>query len=72
LFFTRSASGQKQPEMVKGTGTEAGGGWQGASESAVSAKVVLVFTLARNRRLPKRPSEPRPSGAHLEEDEVGK
>jgi hypothetical protein len=28
--------------------------------------------LARNRRSPKRPSEPRPSGAHPEEDEVGK
>jgi len=27
--------------------------------------------LARNRRSPKRPSEPRPSGAHPEEDEVG-
>jgi len=28
-------------------------------------------SLARNRRHPKRPSEPRPSGVHPEEDEVG-
>ena len=28
------------------------------------------FSLARNRRSPKRPSEPRPSGVHLEEAEV--
>ncbi len=27
--------------------------------------------LARNRRSPKRPSEPRPSGVHPEEAEVG-
>jgi hypothetical protein len=27
--------------------------------------------LARKRRSPKRPSEPRPSGVHPEEDEVG-
>jgi hypothetical protein len=32
----------------------------------------LGFGLARNRRSPKRPSEPRPSGAHLEEDAVEK
>ena len=36
------------------------------SESAVSAKPLLVYGLARNRRSPKRPSEPRPSGAHPE------
>jgi hypothetical protein len=36
-------------------------------ESAVSAKPLLVYGLARNRRSPKRPSEPRPSGVHLEE-----
>ena len=41
------------------------------SESAVSAKPLLVYGLARNRRSPKRPSEPRPSGVHPEEDEVG-
>jgi len=29
-------------------------------------------SLARNRRSPKRPSEPRPSGAHPEEDAVEK
>ena len=40
------------------------------SESAVSAKPVLLYGLARNRRSPKRPSEPRPSGVHPEEDEV--
>ena len=40
------------------------------SESAVSAKRNGV-SLARNRRSPKRPSEPRPSGAHPEEGAVG-
>ncbi len=39
-------------------------------ESAVSAKLLFVFGLARNRRSPKRPSEPRPTGAHPEEDGV--
>ena len=39
------------------------------SESAVSAKLLLGYGLARNRRSPKRPSEPRPSGAHLGEVE---
>jgi hypothetical protein len=47
--------------------TEAGGGWQGVSESAVSDKPLLLYGLARNRRSPKRPSEPRPSGVHPEE-----
>ena len=42
------------------------------SESAVRAKPVLVYGLARNRRSLKRPSEPRPSGVHPEEAEVGK
>jgi hypothetical protein len=42
------------------------------SESAVSAKPLLLYGLARNRRSPKRPSEPRPSGAHPEAGEVGK
>ena len=32
------------------------------SESAVRDKPLLVYGLARNRRSPKRPSEPRPSG----------
>jgi len=41
------------------------------SESAVSAKRGWV-SLARNRRSPKRPSEPRPSGVHPEEGEVEK
>ena len=40
------------------------------SESAVSAKPLLVYGLARNRRSPKRPSEPRPSGVHPEEGAV--
>ena len=38
------------------------------SESAVSAKRGGV-SLARNRRSPKHPSEPRPSGVHPEEAE---
>jgi hypothetical protein len=41
------------------------------SESAVSAKPLLVYGLARNRRSPKRPSEPRPSGVHPHEGGVG-
>ena len=40
------------------------------SESAVSAKPLLVYGLARNRRSPKRPPEPRPSGVHPEEGAV--
>ena len=40
------------------------------SESAVRDKPLLVYGLARNRRSPKRPAEPRPSGAHPEEDAV--
>ena len=48
------------------------GGWQGVSESAVSGKVLLGVSLARNRLSPKRPSEPRPSGVHPEEDVVEK
>ena len=41
-------------------------------ESAVRDKPLLLYGLARNRRSPKRPSEPRPSGVHPEEVEVGK
>jgi hypothetical protein len=41
-------------------------------ESAASAKPLLVYGLARNRRSPKRPSEPRPSGVHPEEGAVKK
>ena len=41
-------------------------------ESAVRDKPLLVYGLARNRRSPKRPSEPRPSGVHPEEAEVWK
>ena len=42
------------------------------SEGAVSAKPVLLYGLARNRRGPKRPSEPRPSGDYPEEGAVEK
>ena len=41
-------------------------------ESAVRDKLLLVYGLARNRRSPKRPSEPRPSGVHPEEGAVEK
>ena len=41
----------------------------GVRESAVSAKRGWV-SLARNRRSPKRPCEPRPSGVHPEEGAV--
>jgi hypothetical protein len=41
-------------------------------ESAVRDKPLLIYGLARNRRSPKRPSEPRPSGVHPEEGEVGR
>ncbi len=40
-------------------------------ESAVSDKPLLFYGLARNRRSPKRPSEPRLSGVHPEEGAVG-
>lgn len=50
---------------------ESGGGWQGASESAVSAKRSCSMFGAKPA-LPKHPSEPRLSGVHPEEDEVGK
>ncbi len=40
------------------------------SESAVRDKPLTVYGLARNRRSPKRPCEPRPSGGHPEEGEV--
>jgi len=61
LFFS---SLERQREKTRRNGakgrTEAGGGWQGVSESAVSDKPLLFHGLARNRRIPKRPSEPRP------------
>ena len=73
LFFS---SLERQREKTRRNGakgrTEAGGGWQGVRESAVSAKRGWVYGLARNRRSPKRPSEPRLSGVHPEEGEVGK
>ena len=40
------------------------------SESAVRDKPLLGYGLARNRRSPKCPPEPRPSGVHPEEGEV--
>jgi hypothetical protein len=42
------------------------------SESAVRDKPFLFYGLARNRRSPKRPSEPRRSGAHPGGAEVEK
>jgi hypothetical protein len=41
------------------------------SESVVRAKRGLGFGLARNRRGPKRPSEPRLRGVHPAEGAVG-
>jgi hypothetical protein len=71
LFFS---SPERQREKTRRNGakgrTEAGGGWQGVRESAVRDKPLLVYGLARNRRGPKGPSEPRPSGVYPEEDEV--
>jgi hypothetical protein len=73
LFFS---SPERQREKTRRNGakgrTEAGGGWQGVRESAVRDKPLLIYGLARNRRSPKRPSEPRPSGVHPEEGEVGR
>jgi hypothetical protein len=43
-------------------------GWAGAIPPGYSTGVGV--SLARNRRSPKGPSEPRPSGVHPEEDEV--
>ena len=73
LFFSspERQRGKTRRNGAKGR-TEAGGGWQGVRESAVRDKRVWVYGLARNRRSPKRPSEPRPSGVHPEEGEVGK
>jgi hypothetical protein len=42
------------------------------SEGAASDKLLLVYGLARNRRSPKGPSEPRLWGVHPEVDVVGK
>ena len=42
------------------------------SESAVRDKPLLLYGLARNRRSPKRPSEPGLSGVHPEEGGVEK
>jgi hypothetical protein len=42
------------------------------SESAVRDKPLLVYGLARNRRSPKRPSEPRLSGRSPGRGEVGR
>ena len=41
------------------------------SESAVSDKLLLVYGLARNRRSPKGPAEPRLRGVHPDEGAVG-
>jgi hypothetical protein len=62
LFFTGAAAGQNKPERVKGNARSEAGGGQGASEGAVCAKVRSGFGLTRNRRRPKRLSEPRPRG----------
>ena len=40
-------------------------------ESVVSAKPLLLYGLARNRRGPKRPPEPRTSGVHPERGRSG-
>ena len=45
-------------------------GWAGAIPPGYSTAVGV--SLARNRRSPKRPSEPRPSGVRPEEGEVEK
>jgi hypothetical protein len=42
------------------------------SESAASDKLLLVYGLARNRRSPKGPAEPRLRGVHPETGVVGK
>jgi hypothetical protein len=73
LFFS---SPERQREKTSRNGakgrTKAGGGWQGVRESAVRDKPRLIYGLARNRRNPKRPSEPRPSGVHPEDGVVEK
>ena len=47
---------------VKGNERSPAGGGQDASEDAIRAETRFGFGLARNRRCPKRLSEPRPSG----------
>jgi hypothetical protein len=71
LFFS-SLERQREKSSRDGakSRTEAGGGCQGVSESAVSDKPFLLYGLARNRRIPKRPSEPRPMRRSPEEDGV--
>jgi hypothetical protein len=64
FFLHLSGSGKKQARNGERDRTEAEGVWQGVSESAVRDKPLLVYGLARNRRSPKRPCEPRPSGVH--------
>jgi hypothetical protein len=70
FFLHLSGSGKKQAENGERDRTEAEGVWQGVSESAVRDKPLLDYGLAGNRRSPKRPSEPRPSGVHPEEGVV--
>jgi hypothetical protein len=67
-----SDSGQNKPERSKGSERRPEGGWQGASGGAVRDKPLMVYGLARHRRI--SPSD-RPSrgqaGVHPEEGGVG-
>jgi len=72
LFFSSlERSGKKQGGTEQRGRTEPGGGWQGASGSAVRDKHALSFG-GTPAHQPERPPEPRPSGVHPEEAEVGK
>ena len=66
----RSGSGTKQGGTKKGR-TEPGGRWQGVNEKRGFMPNAVGVGLARNRRGPKRPSEPRLSGVHPEAGAVG-
>ena len=72
LFFS---SLERQREKTRRNGakgrTEAGGGWQGVRESAVSCQTALDLWFGTKPAQSETPSEPRPSGVHPEEGEVG-
>ena len=69
FFFHQSGSEKKQDDMGEGTERRPKEGGR-ARVKARGVPNAVGFSLARNRRSPKRPSEPRPSGVQPEGDEV--
>jgi hypothetical protein len=60
----RAAAQQIRTARKKGGETKQSEGWQGASVGAVSAKTLLVFVLARNRRLDRTTVRAVADGVH--------